>query len=189
MAILKVGGTQIASSSGSDVTLDNVALGGSVVFPAGHVVSIEHKNGPNVGSESTTADFSYLADKEITYTVKNANTKIFIMWDVYAQLTGATSEYAYTFQIRHSLDSYAAALVGDGIGQNIMHLHYTASGLAYTQMQVPVRALHTHNQSVDTVITYRIYCKCHNGTRALYSWDAWAETEIGENVYFMEITV
>ena len=30
MAILKVGGTQIASSSGSDVTLDNVALGSSV---------------------------------------------------------------------------------------------------------------------------------------------------------------
>ena len=30
MAILKLGGTQIASSSGSDVTLDNVALGSSV---------------------------------------------------------------------------------------------------------------------------------------------------------------
>ena len=34
MAILKVGGTQIASSSGSDVTLDNFAMGSSVVFPA-----------------------------------------------------------------------------------------------------------------------------------------------------------
>ena len=41
MAILTVGGTQIASSSGSDVTLDNVALGSSVVFPAGHVLQVE----------------------------------------------------------------------------------------------------------------------------------------------------
>ena len=38
MAILKVGGTQIASSSGSDVTLDNFALGSSVVFPSGHII-------------------------------------------------------------------------------------------------------------------------------------------------------
>ena len=42
MAILKVGGTQIASSSGSDVTLDNVALGSSVTgLPAAVTLSAE----------------------------------------------------------------------------------------------------------------------------------------------------
>ena len=42
MAILKVGGTQIASSSGSDVTLDNVALGSSVTIPASSGSSLIH---------------------------------------------------------------------------------------------------------------------------------------------------
>ena len=48
MAILKVGGTHIASSSGSDVTLDNVALGSSVTgIPTAVMVHLATYTGDN----------------------------------------------------------------------------------------------------------------------------------------------
>jgi len=62
---VKVGGTEIASHSGSVVTLDNVTLGSSAVFPTGHIIQ--------VGSFSDFSVIAFDTDVDTICTVQLTN--------------------------------------------------------------------------------------------------------------------
>ena len=74
MAILKVGGTQIASSSGSDVTLDNVALGSSVsglAYSSSAIIC--DKKAYNAHGGTFTQD-SWTPARELNFTINDADS-------------------------------------------------------------------------------------------------------------------
>ena len=101
MAILKVGGTQIASSSGSDVTLDNVALWSSVTG-AGSWVKLQHQ------------------------TISSTPTTAVIGWDPVAGETLFTSTYKVYKIICSSLKITTSSTTGVDIHMQVCHSGTTA---------------------------------------------------------------
>ena len=130
MAILKVGGTQIASSSGSDVTADNVTLGSSVVFPAGHVLQVQQFEVTETNGLTTT--YTNLWENSIT--LKSASSDVYgsISFQAYTASSGGLGVQMYRHSSATVTASHTAVWTKNLTDSGAPYSVYYVGGSGYT---------------------------------------------------------
>ena len=173
------------TASGTTITVPTsrrivVTDQGGITAP-GAVVNTAQVQLATGASTSSTSDVALVTAG--TYTTTIANSKILVAVNIQTQVgTNNDSSGLGVFNLRHSLDSYSAALCRlavaryrDEAGQN-----------GWMQGGIPFVALHSPNQAAGTAITYKIYGRKQTGDAGVYVNDTWGQGPF-YNVIIQEI--
>ena len=170
-------GTTITVPTGKKVVVTDQ---GGITAP-GAVVNTAQVQLATGASTTSTSDVALVTAG--TYTTTIANSKILVAVNIQTQVgTNNDSSGLGVFNLRHSLDSYSAALCRLAVAR-----YRNASGEnGWIQGGIPFVALHSANQAAGTAITYKIYGRKQSGNAGVYVNDQWGMSSFG-NVIFQEI--
>ena len=159
-SILKV--DQIQLANGNTPTAGDLGLN-----TTGSVVQVKQVNWTTTGNSGST---SYVNMGEIgSITTTLANSKILVMTNIPAQVS-SDSDSRFNFELRHSLDSYAAHLERHTV------IGYREAGGGWAMEHLGWNCLHNAQQPAGTTIYYRTYLQKVNSNSTAYYVDGWGQS-------------
>lgn len=185
---IQLGGTSFASESSGTITINNGTLGSSVVFPAGHIISVPLSVKTDVGTSISTNSTSYDSLLGFSFQTTKSSANSFLVFNFYS---GMSQYYQVATQFDFCLTSASTTTHSnsDSLFNTTNNIYNNTSGGTISYKPLTIKALFKVGTNVTTNLTSyaagdtlycRIFGKVSSNSTVLVHSNSFYQMEIYE---------